>query len=308
MNELQFKKAVKFNSKLRLAISGPAKSGKTFSALSIATAIGGRIALIDTEHSSAAKYADLFDFDTLSLKSFSMQDYEQAIRAAVKAGYDILIIDSLSHAWAGMNGALEMVDKQEGNKFTSGWKTVSPLWSKFIDTILAADLHVIGTLRVKTDYIIEIVTVKGREQSVPRKVGMAPIFRQDADYEFDVMLEMNLDHIGMVTSSRCLELDHVAFDKPGEEFAAITMQWLQGKTRPEDEPISDDQLKEFYDLSVTHEWTPQEIEKLLAPKYKHATEVPVKFFPALTARLVDDKKHQEIFAAVMKDNEDQGDA
>ena len=37
--------------------------------------------------------------------------YIAAIRAAESAGYDVLIIDSLSHGWVGEGGVLDMHDR-----------------------------------------------------------------------------------------------------------------------------------------------------------------------------------------------------
>ena len=96
---MEFKRATKESSKLRLGLIGPAGSGKTYTALTVAKRFGGRVAVIDSEYGSASKYADLFEFDVLELKSFSPTDYVNAIKAAEQAGYDILIIVSLTHAW-----------------------------------------------------------------------------------------------------------------------------------------------------------------------------------------------------------------
>src|SRR5690606_34635021 len=105
-----FKKATKSQAKLRMAITGPSGSGKTYTALSVGTPLG-RIAVIDTERGSASKYADLFDFDVLELTEYNPRNYIEAIRAACAGGYDVLIIDSLSHAWSGQGGVLELVDR-----------------------------------------------------------------------------------------------------------------------------------------------------------------------------------------------------
>ncbi len=144
-----FKKATKKDSKLRLGLMGPAGSGKTYTALAVAKHFGGRVAVIDSEHGSASKYADLFDFDVLELASFSPNDYTNAIKAA--EGYDVLIIDSLSHAWSGKNGALELVDKaaarsKSGNSFAA-WREVTPLHNQMVEAIMEAKLHLIATLR-----------------------------------------------------------------------------------------------------------------------------------------------------------------
>src|SRR4051794_18011129 len=96
-----FQRATKRQARLRLALIGPAGSGKTFTALAIATALGSRVALLDTERGSASKYSDLFTFDTCELEIHHPQRYIDAISAAEAADYDVLIIDSLSHAWNG---------------------------------------------------------------------------------------------------------------------------------------------------------------------------------------------------------------
>lgn len=94
-----FQKATKTQSQLRLALSGPSGSGKTYSALNVAQHLGKTIALLDTEHGSASKYADRFDFDVCNLTDFQPAKYIDLIKAADKAEYEVIVIDSLSHAW-----------------------------------------------------------------------------------------------------------------------------------------------------------------------------------------------------------------
>ncbi|MCP3065870.1 ATP-binding protein, partial [Myxococcus sp. K38C18041901] len=109
-----FQKATKKAARLRLALIGQSGSGKTFSALRIARGLvgpNGRIAVGDTENESASKYADRFDFDAQSMSRFSPRDFIALIEEAAREKYDCLIIDSLSHAWMGKGGALEMVDQ-----------------------------------------------------------------------------------------------------------------------------------------------------------------------------------------------------
>lgn len=110
-----FRKAKRGLSKLRLALSGVSGSGKTYSALLLAKGLGGRIAVVDTERGSASLYADMPgipDFDVLDLEApFSPERYVEAIRAAESAGYDVLIIDSMSHEWTGKGGCLELADE-----------------------------------------------------------------------------------------------------------------------------------------------------------------------------------------------------
>jgi len=63
----QFHKAERKKGKLRLAIAGPAGSGKTYSALLIALGLGGRIAMIDTERGSGELYDHLGEYDACTI-------------------------------------------------------------------------------------------------------------------------------------------------------------------------------------------------------------------------------------------------
>jgi len=221
-----FQKAVKAKSKARIGLIGPSGSGKTYTALLLATHMGNRIALIDTEHGSASKYADEFDFDTLWLDNYHPKNYIEAIKAAGEAGYDVLIIDSLSHAWAGTDGALDLADKNAakygGNRFAA-WRDVTPLHNQLIEAILSSPCHVIATMRSKMEYI-QTTDEKGR--TVIRKVGMAPIQREGMEYEFDVVGELDIDHNFIVSKTRCKALDGAIIKCPGKELADTLKAWL----------------------------------------------------------------------------------
>lgn len=191
----KFKKAERKQAKLRLALTGPSGAGKTYSALKLAKGIGGRIAVIDTERGSASLYSDLVDFDTLELNApFTPEAYIEAIHDAEKHGYDVLIIDSLTHEWNGKGGILEIHDvttrtKTKGNSYTA-WGEVTPRHNAFIDAILQSSIHVIATMRSKADFVI---TENDKGKSVPKKVGLAPIQRDGLEYEFTVVLDIDKD-------------------------------------------------------------------------------------------------------------------
>ena len=101
-----FRKATVKNRKFRAAIMGTAGSGKSLTSLILASTLGKRIALIDTEHGSAEMYANTFEFDTLNLTEYHPQKYIDAVKEAAKEGYEVVVIDSLSHAWSGKVGVL----------------------------------------------------------------------------------------------------------------------------------------------------------------------------------------------------------
>lgn len=229
-----FQRATKKKLKLRMAIPGPPGSGKTYSALRIGRALvgaTGRIAVIDTERGSASKYSDIFDFDVLELDTYEPEHFVEAIRSAENAGYDLLIPDSLSHAWFGTGGMLDKVDKiararYQGNPFAA-WKDANPSERALWDTLLACNMHVIATLRTKTEYVMdEQVGRDGKKRTVPRKVGLAPIQRDGLEYEFDVIGEMSLEHDLVITKTRCHRLTDQVFRLPGEDIAEILSAWL----------------------------------------------------------------------------------
>jgi KaiC/GvpD/RAD55 family RecA-like ATPase len=223
-----FKKATKAQAKLRLAIVGVSGGGKTYTALRIAKSLGQRIALIDTERGSASKYAgDVADFDVLELEQFAPSEYVKAIRAAEKEGYDVLIVDSLSHAWSGKGGALEMVDdaaarSKSKNSFTA-WREVTPEQNAMVEAILTARMHVICTMRAKTEYILE---AGPNGTKTPTKIGMAPIQRDQIEFEFDVVGDIDTEHKMIISKSRCATLDKKVFRNPGEEIGRELLAWL----------------------------------------------------------------------------------
>lgn len=227
MTNFQLKKATKTQSKLRMAIFGPSGSGKTYSSLAIAKGLGGKIAVIDTERGSASKYADKFDFDVIELDTFGPQTYAEAIKFIEAQGYDIIIVDSLSHAWSGKDGALEQVDKAakrngSGNTYTA-WRDVTPNHNAMIDAIVGSRCHVIATMRSKTEYVME---ANERGKMAPRKVGLAPIQRDGMEYEFDVVGEMDIDNVLVISKSRCEALTAGVFTKPNGKVSDMLKAWL----------------------------------------------------------------------------------
>ena len=224
---MPFQKAEKRQAKLRLALIGPSGSGKTYTALAIAKGFGGRIALIDTEHQSASLYADLFNFDTLQLSSFHPQSYIAAINEAESAGYDFLIIDSLSHAWAGKDGLLEFVDEEKAKSknrdgFTA-WRKATPLHNQMVETILSANLHLIVTMRSKQEYVVE---KDEHGKTAVRKVGMQPVQRDGLEYEFTVTGDLDMENNLIIGKTRCHLLTGKMFPKAGKDFANIMQGWL----------------------------------------------------------------------------------
>jgi len=245
-----FQKAVKTKAKLRLGLCGLAGSGKTYSALRIATEIGkllkaagrgeGRIAVIDSERGSASLYADKFDFDVCELDTFSPLAYVEKIEEAERAGYDFIVIDSLSHAWAGKDGALDQKDQaadRGGNSWTA-WRSVTPKHNALVDAMLGSKSHVIATMRQKMEYVQDVENGK----TVIKKLGLGSIQRDGMDYEFTLVGDVDLTHAMKIAKTRCdgfIEIGDL-FEKPGENFARRVWDWMMNGAdvveRPRVEP------------------------------------------------------------------------
>lgn len=236
---ITFMPATKEKAKARVALDGPAGAGKTFTALRLAVGLAGtdgRIALLDTEHGSASKYASRhvtdwrqgkFRFDTSAIASYDPRVLIEALDAAV--GYDVFIVDSLSHFWMGVDGMLEQVDRSArrsygGNSF-GGWKEAAPMERRMIEAMLAFPGHLIATMRTKTEWVIE---QNDKGKAVPRRVGLKAVQRDGIEFEFDVVGDMDLENNLLVSKTRCPALNGQVINRPGEDDLAKTLlEWLE---------------------------------------------------------------------------------
>lgn len=240
-----FVKATKTRAKARIAIDGPSGSGKTYTALGAASVLaqGGKIAVIDTERESASLYSDKFDFDVAPLDNFHPENYIKLIEAAEAAGYAVIVIDSLSHAWEGEGGILDLHDAATSRQKTpngyTAWKDVTPIHRKLVDKMLQARCHIIVTMRTKMEYSQE-KDEKGR--TVIRRVGLAPIQRAGMEYEFTVVADMDVEHTLVVTKSRCESISDAVVKRPGPEFWQKFADWLNDGALPAPKPPTKDEL------------------------------------------------------------------
>lgn len=213
---MKFERAVRRKARLRLGIAGPSGSGKTLGALMIAKGIGGRIGVVDTERRSSLLYSapvrlasgELWEppeFHALELAPpFTPERYVEAIRAAEDGGFDILIIDSTTHEWTGTGGCLEIVDnlaklpKYKGNTWAA-WSDVTPRHRKFFDAINGSPMHIIATLRSKTETAQE----KVGDRTKVVKVGMKSEQRDGTEYEFTIVVDLVHDgHFATASKDR----------------------------------------------------------------------------------------------------------
>src|SRR5258707_620154 len=209
-----FETATKAGAKARLALAGPTGSGKTYTALTIATAWGGSIGVIDTERGSASKYArnpatgkGLFPFRRLDMQRYDPRDLPKALAAAAAAGIDTVIIDSLSKFWSGEGGMIQPADNAGkrsfgGNSF-AGWKEAGPMETAMVEAMLSYPGHVIVTMRVRTE---DVMNEDARGRKVPERVGLQPVQRQGIEYEFDTTADMDQENTLVMTKTRCPHL------------------------------------------------------------------------------------------------------
>ena len=222
---MTFTKATKTNSKLRLAITGTAGSGKTYGALLIAQGLGGKIAMIDTENGSGNVYADLCDYDICNLSApYDPRRYVQCIHEAEQAGYNVIIIDSISHEWNGEGGCLDLHTKESagGKNSFAAWAKVTPLHNFFLQAILASSCHIIATIRSKADYIIN-------DNRQVQKVGIAPIQRDGVEFEFGTVFDVNDKHLAIVSKDRTRLFRDTPFQITPDIGKAL-LKWLNSDT------------------------------------------------------------------------------
>jgi len=169
----------------------------------------------------------------IAVYTTAKKGYIEALKAAAAAGYEVIVIDSLSHAWMGKDGALELVDRaaarsKSGNSF-GAWREVTPQHNAMVEAIITSPCHVICTMRSKTEYVQD---KDERGKTVIRKVGLQPVQRDGMEYEFDVVGDIDHDHKLVVTKSRIPALSDAVINKPGAEFAGTLRNWLESGAEP----------------------------------------------------------------------------
>jgi len=204
---MQLRQAERKQAKIRIGMFGPSGSGKTMSALKLARGITewNKIAVIDTENNSADLYSHLGDYNVLTVESpFNPEKYIEAIRACEHSGMEVIIIDSITHEWAGAGGILELVDElgKAVKNPMQVWAKLTPRHNRFISAILESPAHVICCGRSKQDYVMNQVEKNGRTINVPEKVGLKAVTREGFDYEMTLSFDLAINHYANTSKDR----------------------------------------------------------------------------------------------------------
>lgn len=236
-----FQRAVKTTAKARVAFYGVGGSGKTTYALMLArtlAGVDGTIALLDAEGGSAGKYADDWEFDMkVQRPPFHPSKVAEAIKAAADSGYTVFVADGISPYWSGSGGVLEIVD--ESKKRGGGWADGTPAHGKLINALLDSPIHVIFTVRAKSETIVE---KDANGKTTIRKVGLKPDTREGLEYEVDALL-----YCDVADNSITIEKTRIARQlglkipaERGQEWATGFKAWLDSGAAAPAAPVVDD--------------------------------------------------------------------
>ena len=282
---------------------GPSGSGKTAGALLVAYGmmreaypdasdkeVWSKIGVVDTEHRRAKLYANL-QFDDVRIGSFKHIDftppytterYQMALEAIKEAGAEVVIIDSLSHNWAGEGGIVEKHGEMQGNSFQN-WGKLAPETTKLIKTLTQNDVHILATLRTKTEYVVE---PNSEGKMAPRKVGTKPVQKDEMEYEFMLNFNIGIDHLAETSKDNTRMFEGSSF-KLNPEVGRKLYQWLELgiDVKAEEEAERLRLIDEIKTIAAGNETAAQMIEEFQIKANKKLDQWTIKLASAALDRL-----------------------
>ena len=295
-----FKRAVRESVGLMIGLAGPSGSGKTYSAMRLAAGIsdGKPFAVIDSEGGRAKHYSDQFLFDHGDLMPpFRPQAYAEAIHAADAAGYPVIVVDSVSHLWAGEGGVLEWQEEELDRMAGDDWKKREACrmasWIKpkmqhkaFVQRLLQLRAHLILCFRAE-EKIEMVKDDNGKTRIVPKKSttgldGWMPVCEKSLPYELTVSFLLMPDNPGVPHPIK-LQAQHRSMFPAGkpidEEAGRRVAAWAAGATDKPDTAAIEQAFKalgwapDAIDKTVGKpiaEWTPADVN-IARTAYRKAT-------------------------------------
>lgn len=269
---MALKRAVRAKMKVPIMLMGASGSGKTVSALLIAKGIvwemfpdlsdderWGKIAVIDTEHSRSTLYAgmtiegqEIGSFLHYDLTApFTPQRYKEAFMECKSAGCEVVIVDSITHAWSGEGGVLDKVNAL-GGKF-SDWNKVKPDENELLSIFLDTDVHVIACVRSKQGY--ELTTLDTGKLQI-EKVGLKAEQKDSLEYEFAITFQLYQNHTAeaMKDNSNSFDERFIITEQTGKQIyewaeEGIDIKALERKKKADTISL----IKQLADLSEKHQ-------------------------------------------------------
>ncbi len=260
----QFQKASRKAQRLKIGIAGPSGAGKTMGALSLAHQLASapdKVAVLDTENGSASLYADRYPFDVIEIHApYLSKKYLDGIAAAIEAGYEVLVIDSISHQWDGDGGILqrkEQADTVPGSNHWTNWAPFTKEHNQFRSALLTAPIHLICTMRSKMTYA---QSENGSKKKI-EKLGLQPIQRDGMEYEFTLTFDVQMDHRATASKDRTslFAEKHTDLCKPTTGKALLA--WLSSA---EPNAATAEQRAQFAAVMASDVWSAEEREKAVA--------------------------------------------
>jgi hypothetical protein len=251
---ITFRRAVRENVPLIIGLAGASGSGKTYSAMRLASGLanGRPFCVIDTEAGRAKHYADLFTFDHADLRSpFRPSAYEEAITEADKAGYPVIVVDSCSHEHAGEGGLLDWHeeelermsggnDRNRDNNNMRAWIKPKMEHKQMVQRLLQVRAHLILCFRAEQK--VEMARGEdGKMKIVPKTIASGfsdwiPICEKNMLYELTASFLLVPGKPGIPHPIKLQEQMRKMMDLNSpisEKVGTVLAEWAKGTNKPE---------------------------------------------------------------------------
>ena len=274
---MKLRKSERKQAKIKMALQGPAGSGKSYSSILLAQGLTNNnlqnVAVIDTESGSSNLYSNLGEYNVLILEPpYTPERYIEAIDVCLNANMQTIVIDSLSHSWEEL---LDYHSKLPGNSFTN-WAKITPRLNTLVNKILQSDAHFIATMRTKQDYVLN----QKNGKYVPEKIGLKSIMRDGIDFEFTLVFDIDSKNYASCSKDRT----NLFSGKPEFKINASTgkriLEWCNAPSSQEEvlkrinECLSISELMKLYkefpqfqqSLNAQFQSKKQQLENLVKPE------------------------------------------
>jgi AAA domain len=222
-----FTKPTSLKSALKLALYGPAGSGKTFTALLLAEGLarqnGRRVAVLDTEQGTAfysqavptrKTHPEAFDFDVLHTRSVT--ETLAALHNLDASAYGVIVIDSISHLWDACRNAYNGKLTRQGGIPLHAWAAIKKPYRELMNLLLSLPVHVIICGRQGIDY--------GEDEGSGELKALGYRLRAEGEtgHEPDVLIRLESHKANRRQGA--VILAHVEKDRTGV-LAGATIEW-----------------------------------------------------------------------------------